>query len=348
MNIEVSDSDYVSVYIKNSSTCVENAITALNLVKSTFASVGDTTSAYKCSVLVDKLIKQETEINSVAGDFTATKEILKYVDYHNIPAYSQSTNAIENVESGVGIGALASVLGHATASNSLNALKTAIYRKGASQLHGFAFEVMFADKLNNGLGHRLFTKAIVDGSNKTGSDVIVKRFGKVIERYELKATGTKSYARKALSKANSAYKDSIIVFTDEMAKEVGGKSGGYKLSATKATATAAKTTSKATLALKAIGKSAASAGVVGAVVDGGLEAITKFSDWNSGKITPEQYFASIGKEAAIGGAAGVITGAVLTTAAVLGVTLTGGTALIAGAVIGGVANWGLHKLFEKK
>lgn len=347
MSIEMSGSDYVNTYLKNSSTCVKNAITALNSAKTTFTLAGDTTSAYKCSTMVNKLTAQKTKLNNAASDFEATKATLEYVDRHNTTTYDSSTGDIKNAGAGVAIGTLSSVVGHAAASGSLNALKTAIYRKGASQLHGFAFEVMFADKLNSGLGHRLFTKAIVDGSNKTGSDVVVKRFGKIIERYELKATGTKSYAKKALSKANSAYKDSIIVFTDEMAKEVGGKSGGYTLSATKSTATAAKTYSKATLALKSIGKSAASSGVVGAVVDGGLEAVTKFSAWKSGKITGKQYLGGIAKEAAIGGATGAITGAVLATAAVAGITLTGGTALIAGAVIGGVANWGLHKLFGK-
>lgn len=347
MSIEMSGSDYVNTYLKNSSAYVKNAITALNSAKTTFNLAGDTTSAYKCSTVINKLNTQKTKLNNVASDFEATKATLEYVDRHNTTTYDSSTGDIKNAGAGVAIGTLSSVFGHAAASGSLNALKTAIYRKGASQLHGFAFEVMFADKLNSGLGHKLFTKAIVDGSNKTGSDVIVTRFGKIIEKYELKATGTKSYAKKALSKANSAYKDSTIVFTDEMAKEVGGKSGGYTLSATKSTATAAKTYSKATLALKSIGKSAASSGVVGAVVDGGLEAVTKFSSWKSGKITSKQYFGGIAKEAAIGGAAGAITGAVLATAAVAGITLTGGTALIAGAVIGGVANWGLHKLFGK-
>lgn len=347
MSIEMSGSDYVNAYIKNSSMCVKNAITALNSVKTTFTLAGDTTSAYKCSTLVNKLTTQKTKLNNVSSDFEVTKATFDYVDRHNTTTYNSSTGEIKNAGAGVAIGTLSSVFGHAAASNSLNALKTALYRKGASQLHGFAFEVMFADKLNNGLAHKLFTKAIVDGSNKPGSDVIVKRFGKIIKTYELKATGTKAYARKAISKTNSVYKGSILVFTDEMAKEVGGKSGGYTLSATKSTATAAKTYSKATLALKSIGKSAASSGVVGAVVDGGLEAVTKFSAWKSGKITGKQYLGGVAKEAAIGGAAGAITGAVLATAAVAGITLTGGTALIVGAVIGGVANWGLHKLFGK-
>lgn len=347
MSIEMSGSDYVNAYIKNSSTCVKNAITALNSAKATFMLAGDTTSTYKCSTFVNKLITQKTKLNNVASDFEATKATLDYVDRHNTTTYDSSTGEFKNAGAGVALGILSSVFGHAAASNSLNALKTALYRKGASQLHGFAFEVMFADKLNNGLAHKLFTKAIVDGSNKTGSDVIVKRFGKIIETYELKATGTKAYAMKALSKANSIYKGSILIFTDEMAKEVGGRSGGYTLSATKSTATAAKTYSKATLALKSIGKSAVSSGVAGAVVDGGLEAVTKFSAWKSGKITGKQYLGGVAKGAAIGGTAGAITGVVLATVAAAGVTLTGGTALIAGAVIGGVANWGLHKFFGK-
>ena len=345
MGIELSDSDYVNTYIKNSSAYIKNAITALNSAKATFTLAGDTASANKCITLVNKLITHKTKLNNVCNDFLATKTTLDYVDRHNTTTYDTSTGEIKNAGAGMAIGTISSVLGHAAASNSLNAFKTALYRKGASQLHGFAFEVMFANKLNNGLGHKLFTKAIVDGSNKPGSDVVVKRFGQIIERYELKATGTKEYAKKALSKANSVYKDSTLVFTDEMAKEVGGISGGYTLSATKSTATVAKTYSKANLALKSIGKSAASSGVVGAVVDGGLEAVTKFSAWKCGKIAGKQYFGGIAKEAAIGGAAGVVTGAVLTTAAVAGITLTGGTALIAGAVIGGVVNWGLHKLF---
>lgn len=345
MSIEIKNSDYVSSYITNSNANIQAAIQAINSAKVTFMVAGDNTSAYTCSAIINNLSNHKSNLSSVSGEFEKTKATLLNVDKNNTSTYDHDSGEIKNVGVGMGLGALSSVAGHAASSTSINALKTALYRKGASQLHGFAFEVMFADKLNNGLGHKLFTKAIVDGSNKTGSDVIVTRFGKVLEQYELKATGSKAYAKKALSKANSAYKDSTIIFTDEMASEIGGNAGGYTLAATKSTASAAKSSSKAALALKSIGKSAAASGVVGAVVDGGMEAVTKFADWKSGKISGKQYLTGIGKEAAIGGTAGVITGTVLATAAVAGVTLTGGTALIAGAVIGGIANWGLHKLF---
>lgn len=345
MGIEVSDSDYVSSYILNSKSCVNSAIAALTIAKTTFILAGDSASANVYSTIVEKLSTQKTKLSNVSDEFINTKSMLNSADRNNITTYDDASGSIKNVGTGVGIGVLSSVAGHTASSFTTNALKTALYRKGASKLHGFAFEVMFADKLNNGLGHRLFTKAIVDGSNKPGSDVIVTRFGKVIGQYELKATGSKYYAQKALSKADSVYANSTIVFTDEMASEVGGNAGGYTLAATKNTATVAKTVSKTTLALKSIGRSAAASGIVGAVVDGGVEAVTKFSSWKNGEITGKQYLSGIGKETAIGGAAGVITGAALAGAAVAGITLTGGTALVVGAIIGGVANWGLHKLF---
>lgn len=345
MGIEVSDSDYVSSYILRSESCVKQAIAALNVAKITFMVARDFTSANMCSTIVDKLATQRTKLSNVSDEFINTKSMLNSVDRNNLTVYDDASGSIRNVGTGVGIGALSSVAGHAASSFTTNALKTALYRKGASQLHGFAFEVMFADKLNNGLGHRLFTKAIVDGSNKPGSDVIVTRFGKVIQRYELKATGSKYYAQKALSKTNSVYADSMLVFTDEMAGEVGGNAGGFTLATTKKTASVAKTASKTTLALKSIGRSAAASGIVGAVIDGGVEAVTKFSSWKNGEITGKQYLSGIGKEVAIGGAAGIVTGAILAGTAVAGITLTGGTALVAGAIIGGAANWGLHKLF---
>ena len=351
MSIEVGNLDYVGAYIADSNANIQVAIQAINSAKTMFMLADDKASAHKCSEIVSGLKIHQSTLNNVSREFEKTKNTLLSIDKERIApnidknnTTANNSDSVRNIGLGVGVGALASLVGNAAASSSLNALKTAIYRKSASQLHGFAFEVMFANKLNNGLGHRLFTKAIVDGSNTPGSDVIVTRFGKVLERYELKATSSKAYAKKALS--NSAYKDSTLIFTSEMAEEVGGKSGKYTLAATKKTASVAKSSSKAALAVKSIAKSAAASGVVGAVVDGGIEAVSKFSDWKSGEISSKEYLSGIGKEVAIGGVAGAITGAVLTGAAVAGVTLTGGLALVAGATIGGLVSWGLHKLFK--
>lgn len=349
MSIGVSDSDYVSFYITNSGTCVENAVSALRSAESAFTLGMDSASAYKCATIINSLSNQARTLHSISSEFENTKEKLNSVDRSSSNTFNKTFDSLGNFGSGSVFGSASAIVGHSASSFSLNALNTFKYRGNASQLHGFAHEVMFADKYNYSLGRELFTKATYKGlKNESGKDVVIKKFGNIVGKpNELKTTKSVSYAKDAIKNnaPGGKYAGSKLLFDKEMAEQVNGNTTGISYSSAKSVANAAKTTSPATLALKTIGKSAASAGVVGAVIDGGIEAVTKFSDWKSGKITGKQYFSGIAKEAAIGGAAGAITGAALATAAVLGVTLTGGTALLAGAVIGGIANWGLHKLF---
>ena len=351
MPIEINDTGYIASCLSMAESSLQDAAGALNHIKSSAVFGKDVYLEESCQRTMNMLLQQKSRVAEVSAQFHSTCNTLKKVDQQNAAAYGKSQAVGNAVLNGAVVGAAASVVGHKAAAYTLNALRTALYRKGASQLHGFAFEVMFADRLNNGLQHQLFTRAVVDGTNETGKDIVLKRFGKEISKYELKATSSLQYAKKAIGKKVKEYGDSILVFTREMAEKCGVKDGGYTIAETKSVASTAKTASKGTLALQSIGKAAASSGVVGAVIDGGFEAVTGFSSWRKGEISSRQYLESIGKEALIGGVAGAVTGGILTGLATLGtvvaapgLALTGGTALIAGAAIGGVVSWGLHQV----
>lgn len=344
--ISVSESDEVKFYLNASKASVGEAISALNSANLIFLTSGNAAGSLRCTDAAKRLASCKVRLNDAASSFEETTQTLKQVDRSYDPFYVRAAIWGRDAIKGSLDGMFSSVVGHSAASVSLNAWRSALYRKKAAQLHGFAFEVMYADKLNMGLNHKLFTKAVVDGSNKTGSDVLLKKGEKVLEVFELKATKLKEYAKKAIDKLNGAYKGKTLVFTDEMAKETGQKAGGISYGETREVANAALSNSKEVLKKSAVVKSAAASGAVSAVLSGGIEAVANLGLLLNQEITGKEYLNTVGKETLIGGMTGAITGAALTGLTVAGVALTGGTAMAFGIGIGCATNWGLHWVFS--
>lgn len=343
--ISVSESDDVRFYLNASKASVGEAISALNSANLIFLTSGNAADSLRCTDAAKQLTSCKIRLNDATSSFEETTQTLKRVDKSYDPFYVGAVVLGRNAIKGSLDGMFSSIVGHSAASVPLNALKTALYRKKASQLHGFAFEVMYADKLNMGLNHKLFTKAVVDGSNTTGSDVVLKKGAEILEVFELKSTKLKQYAKKAIDKLKGAYKGKTLVFTDEMAKETGQKAGGISYGETRGVANAALSNSKEALKKSAVVKSVAASGAVSAVLSGGIEAVANLGPLLNQEITGKEYWNIVGKETLIGGMTGAITGAALTGTAI-GVTLTGGTAMAIGIGVGCVANWGLHGLFS--
>lgn len=338
MPIEMPEYDGLSVHIANSCCHLQNAVTVLFRIRADLALSGDRNRESECNTLIRNIEDQQAVLAGVSREFSATRAKLTAVDKGLRPHYDPENNRLtQTVTSGAGIGALSSVVGHAVSSVPVNAALTIKYRHNARQLHGFMLEVMLTDKLNYGLQHKLFTKAKFPGTNVTGQDVVVTRFGKQITQFETKAYKDVSRLKRIMRQGK--YQGSVIATTSEAAAETGAYDCRISRNRLMNVTNYARTHSTAALRFKAIGRSAAAGGAVGGVIDGGIAAVSNFSAWKSKQITSKQYFSSIGKEAAIGAATGALTSAILTVA---GVTLTGGTALIAGAVIGGTINGLLH------
>lgn len=317
---------------------LELAISSLNNQCKLFSDVSDADNNASCKSIKELLQNEYDRLCSVENEILSSQQYLKSVDNG-----SATPSDRETIITGATAGAGATIAGHFVSTNTISAFITKGYRGGARQIHGFAHEVIFSQtqswKLSN-----LFKTAIVDGSNKTGSDVIVK--GLKTETWELKATKSTQYMKNAAK--SSKYAGSKVAGTSEIAAETGCTSSGVKYSTTLKVGAEAQAKSGFSLALKSLGKSAASGGIAGAVIGGGIEAASKYSAWKNGEITGKEYAKGIAKEAAIEGVAGA-TGAAVATGVALAVGGTVALPAVAvvgiGVVVGGAVSWGLHKLF---
>ncbi len=345
MSIGMPGSDSMSVYLCNAKSYLENAMNTIGKIEQVFSESDKFFLSEQCSSVNNELNTSNTLLSEVVCEFSNTKEIIEATDDYNAAQYESAAES-SGVDAGTAVkgsvvGVAGAMAGHSAARTTINAFITKGYRGAASQLHGFAFEVMYADKLNYSLQHKLFTKAVVDGSNTPGRDVVLTSFGKAYKQFELKAYKNSSQLKHVLKKNSSQYANSTVVTTKEMAKSAGVKSSGISRAKVMKTTDAAVNSSKAALAVKSIGKSALGGGVAGAVIEGGISAVSGFSQWKSGEITSKEYLSSIGKSVAKGAFTGAVAGAastaVLMGVAAAGITLSGGGALLVGAAAGAVA-----------
>lgn len=215
-----------------------------------------------------------------------------------------------------------------------------------AQTKGFVFEHMVARKSNL---FNCFTRAKVLANNKTGQDILIKGLGKssVIET----KAGNSTYAYVIKKRfLNGDYPNGVTA-TKELANKlddlgVKNVNSGISTAETERVAGLSRSSSSVgKFVTKSVLKNAGKAGALGAVIGGGIEAISGYEDYKNGTISGGQYANNIARESTAG-----FAGAAVTTVAIgaLSVTALPGVAVAAvGIGVGVAVSAGVSWLWKK-
>lgn len=233
----------------------------------------------------------------------------------------------------------------------------ALERAGRNKnLHGHVHEILYKDAVNANPKNILTgTKAcLAKSANAVRDDILFKQNGKVIQRMQLKDT-VGSIDKTVRQVADGKYNRTLLMGTKETTKAYGSKvakkaADGVKITQ-KMSSTGISSSNTARIAEKALGKmptaqglatAARGAGVVGAAVGAGIEAICSAGDLIDGKISGGEFAGRVTK-AGVGSGLSAATGAAaasVATAATTTMFTTTGLATVAagtGAVATAVA-----------
>lgn len=234
-------------------------------------------------------------------------------------------------------------------------------------LKGVVHETMYKNAFNMSPGRILDGKKAVLSKSTTAvrDDVLIKQGGKIVERMQLKDTpasisktfnqvvekhyaGTKLIGTKETTEAYST----IVKNAAKNGKTVTQKMTSSNISSADTSRVAAKTigTSAGKLTVQSVGKVAASSGVVGGAISGGIEVISSGIKLANGDIDGGEFVGNVAKEtvggglAAAGGSAaatvvatGAATALAATTAPLWVAPAIGiGAAVAVGSVIKGI------------
>ncbi|HEX3033320.1 MAG TPA: hypothetical protein VHS59_13990 [Bacillota bacterium] len=190
-------------------------------------------------------------------------------------------------------------------------------------IKGVIHEQMFVDKFNITPSNILDGKTahLTKSTTAVRDDVIVKQAGKIVKRLQLKDTPG-SINKTIRQVADGKYQRTVLAGTKETAKQYAKKAGTKVTQKMTSTGISSETTSS--IAQKALGELptakalanvAGKAGIAGAVISGGVEAVSSAKDWYDGTISGGEFAGRVAKEAAGGGisaSAGTAAGAVAT------------------------------------
>lgn len=239
----------------------------------------------------------------------------------------------------------------------------ALSRAGRNpQLKGIVHEVLVKDAYNVNPANILSGKvaSLTKSTTAVRDDIIVKQAGNVIKRMQVKDT-VRSVSKTIRQVKDGHYAGTNLVGTKETAEAFNSaakaagvtqkmSSSGVSSSDTARIATQTIGSSAGKLTTKSVAKIAGSAGVVGAAISGGIEAVSSGCKWANGEIDGEEFVGNVAKEAVGGGlaagagtaAASVVSAATATAAAALSapawvpVAAGIGTVVVVGSVVKGL------------
>lgn len=222
------------------------------------------------------------------------------------------------------------------------------------QLKGIVHEVAYVDAQNFNPRNLIAgtRAALTKSTNAVRDDVVLMNGGKVVGRVQLKDT-PRAISDTVAHVASGQYKGTKLIGTRETTeayskavanaakkgKNISQKMTSSGISSTDTGRVAIETIGEAAgkLAPKAVAKVAASSGLVGAAVSGGVEFISAGRELINDEIDGGEFFGRVAKETASGGLSAAGASALATTASAGAATvLAGTTAAVWGPVAIGV------------